>query len=49
VAAVRRAGARHPRWDTVVLAGVGHTPMLEVPDQVTGLVRDWLTENLPGA
>jgi pimeloyl-ACP methyl ester carboxylesterase len=49
VAAVRQAGARHPRWDTVVLAGVGHTPMLEVPDQVTGLVRDWLTENLPGA
>jgi len=46
VAAVRQAGARLPRWDTVVLAGVGHTPQLEVPEQTTGLVRDWLSENL---
>jgi pimeloyl-ACP methyl ester carboxylesterase len=42
VAAVRQAGARNPRWDTVVLAGVGHTPQLEVPDVVAGAVRDWL-------
>ena len=49
VAAVRQAGTRLPRWDTVVLAGVGHTPMLEVPEQTIGLIRDWLAENLAGA
>jgi pimeloyl-ACP methyl ester carboxylesterase len=42
VAAVRQAGARNPRWDTVVLAGVGHTPQLEVPDIVAKTVQDWL-------
>ena len=42
VAAIRQAGARQPRWDTVVLAGVGHTPQLEVPDLVVGTVQDWL-------
>jgi pimeloyl-ACP methyl ester carboxylesterase len=42
VAAIRGAGARQPRWDTVVLAGVGHTPQLEVPDLVVGTVQDWL-------
>jgi pimeloyl-ACP methyl ester carboxylesterase len=42
VAAVRQAGARNPRWDTVVLPGVGHTPQLEVPDTLTPIVEDWL-------
>jgi len=42
VAAMRQAAARNPHWESVILAGVGHTPMLEVPDAVTGLIRDWL-------
>jgi pimeloyl-ACP methyl ester carboxylesterase len=42
VAATRQAAARNPRWESVILAGVGHTPMLEVPDVVTGAIRDWL-------
>jgi pimeloyl-ACP methyl ester carboxylesterase len=42
VAAVRHAGARQPGWDTVVLAGVGHTPQLEVPDLVLSTVQGWL-------
>jgi pimeloyl-ACP methyl ester carboxylesterase len=42
VASIRHAGARNPSWETVVLAGVGHTPQLEVPDAVIGTVRDWL-------
>jgi pimeloyl-ACP methyl ester carboxylesterase len=42
VAAVRQAGARNPRWDTVVLPGVGHTPQLEVPDLVTKTIQGWL-------
>ncbi len=42
VAAVRQVSARQPRWDTVVLAGVGHTAQLEVPDLVVGTVQDWL-------
>ena len=42
VAAMRQAAARNPRWESVILAGVGHTPQLEVPDAVTGVMRDWL-------
>ena len=42
VAAMRQAAARNPRWDSVILTGVGHTPMLEVPDAVAGMIHDWL-------
>ena len=42
VAAVRQAAARNPRWETVILPGVGHTPQLEVPDIVTKTLGDWL-------
>jgi len=42
VAAMRQAAARNPRWESVILPGVGHTPMLEVPDVVTGIIADWL-------
>jgi pimeloyl-ACP methyl ester carboxylesterase len=42
VASTRQAAARNPRWETVILPGVGHTPQLEVPDIVTKTLRDWL-------
>jgi pimeloyl-ACP methyl ester carboxylesterase len=42
VAAVRRAAARNPRWESVILPGVGHTPQLEVPEATVGVIRDWL-------
>ena len=42
VAAIRQAGARNPRWETVILAGVGHTPQLEVPGAVAVAIRGWL-------
>jgi pimeloyl-ACP methyl ester carboxylesterase len=42
VAAMRRAAARNPRWESVMLPDVGHVPMLEVPGTVTGAIRDWL-------
>jgi pimeloyl-ACP methyl ester carboxylesterase len=42
VAATRQAAARNPRWESLILAGVGHTPQLEVPDAVAGAIRDWL-------
>ena len=42
VASLRQAAARNPRWETVILPGVGHTPQLEVPDVVTEVLRDWL-------
>jgi pimeloyl-ACP methyl ester carboxylesterase len=42
VAAMRQAAARNPRWESVMLPGVGHTPQLEVPDAVAGMIRDWL-------
>ena len=38
----RRAAARNPRWETVILPAVGHTPQLEAPDTVVGTMRDWL-------
>jgi len=42
VAAVRQAAARNPGWESAILAGVGHTPQLEVPGQVLGVLTDWL-------
>ena len=42
VAAMRQAAARNPRWESIILPGVGHTPMLEVPHAVTGIITDWL-------
>ena len=42
VAATRHAAARNPRWESVILPGVGHVPMLEVPEAVTGTIQDWL-------
>ncbi len=44
-AAIRQAAARNPRWETVMLPGVGHTPQLEVPDNVIGTLRDWLGQH----
>jgi pimeloyl-ACP methyl ester carboxylesterase len=45
VAAMRQAAARNPRWESVILAGVGHTPMLEVPDATAGAIQDWLARH----
>jgi pimeloyl-ACP methyl ester carboxylesterase len=42
VAAMRQVAARNPRWESVILPGVGHTPMLEVPDDTSAVIRDWL-------
>jgi pimeloyl-ACP methyl ester carboxylesterase len=42
IAAMRQAAARNPHWESVILAGVGHTPMLEVPDVTASAIRDWL-------
>jgi pimeloyl-ACP methyl ester carboxylesterase len=39
---MREAAARNPRWETAILPGVGHTPQLEVPDNVIDTLRDWL-------
>ena len=45
VASMRQAAARNPHWETVILPGVGHTPQLEVPDNVIGTLRDWLGQH----
>jgi pimeloyl-ACP methyl ester carboxylesterase len=42
VASMREAGARFPHWESVILAGVGHTPQLEVPDATAATIADWL-------
>jgi pimeloyl-ACP methyl ester carboxylesterase len=46
-ASMRQAAVRNPRWETVMLPGVGHTPQLEVPDTVIAAVRDWLGRITP--
>jgi pimeloyl-ACP methyl ester carboxylesterase len=47
-ASTRQAAARNPRWETIMLPGVGHTPQLEVPENVIGTIRDWLGRTTPG-
>ena len=42
LAAMRRAAARNPHWESVIFAGVGHTPQLEVPGAVAGAIQNWL-------
>jgi pimeloyl-ACP methyl ester carboxylesterase len=48
-ASMRQAAARNPRWETVMLPGVGHTPQLEAPDDVIAAIRGWLDRTIPGA
>ena len=45
VAAMREAAARFPHWESVILAGVGHTPMLEVPEVTAATIADWLVRH----
>ena len=42
VAAAKNVLAGNPRWDGVILPGVGHTPQLETPDLVLEHVTSWL-------
>lgn len=42
IAAARKVAAQNPGWETRFLPGVGHTPQLEVPDQVRAAVIPWL-------
>ncbi len=44
VEAARALAARHPRWRYVELAGVGHLPQLQVPDELAGHLRGWLAD-----
>jgi pimeloyl-ACP methyl ester carboxylesterase len=42
VAAGRDIAARHPEWQYLELAGVGHVPQLQVPDLLAGEILAWL-------
>ena len=42
IEAARRVAAAKPEWQTEWLAGVGHTPQLEVPDRFVAVVDRWL-------
>ncbi|MEO6019552.1 MAG: alpha/beta hydrolase [Knoellia sp.] len=46
VAAARRVARDNPHWRYVELAGVGHTPQLEVPDVTSRIVSEWFTDVL---
>jgi pimeloyl-ACP methyl ester carboxylesterase len=41
-AAGRDVAARHPHWQYLELAGVGHVPQLQVPDRLASEVLSWL-------
>lgn len=47
VAAARRMMRAAPHWRSEVLPGVGHTPMMEVPEQFLAVVQDFLAEAVP--
>jgi pimeloyl-ACP methyl ester carboxylesterase len=49
IAAARIAAAANPKWDTVFLHDVGHTPQLEAPDAVIRAVEHWLDRKELGA
>jgi pimeloyl-ACP methyl ester carboxylesterase len=44
--AARAAAGRNPHWQVTFLADVGHTPQLEVPDVVVGVVREWMSRTV---
>ena len=45
IAAARAVAADNPSWETFFLPGVGHTPQLEVPDQVRERMTTWLGDH----
>jgi pimeloyl-ACP methyl ester carboxylesterase len=44
----RAAAARFPHWRYAELAGVGHVPQLEVPEQTALLISQWMSTALKG-
>jgi pimeloyl-ACP methyl ester carboxylesterase len=46
VAAARDVARRHPTWRYIELAGVGHVPQLQVPEQLAKDVLAWLDEKV---
>ena len=44
VGSARRVARDNPHWTYAELAGVGHTPQLEVPGETIRLVRGWLRD-----
>ena len=49
VAAAHKAAADNPKWDSVILHDVGHTPQLEDPEPVIRGVSRWLDRHELGA
>jgi len=49
IAAARIVATANPKWDTVFLHDVGHTPQLEAPDEVIRTVERWLDRHELGA
>lgn len=44
VKAARIAAEAYPRWTYVELAGIGHTPMIEIPNKTVDIIEKWVAE-----
>ncbi|MGY1644430.1 alpha/beta fold hydrolase [Geodermatophilus sp. SYSU D00703] len=42
VTVARDVARRHPTWEYVEMADVGHVPQLQSPEELAGVVLDWL-------
>jgi pimeloyl-ACP methyl ester carboxylesterase len=45
-AGARKVAADNPHWDYESLPGVGHAPMLEVPEQLADSIKAWADQRL---
>lgn len=48
VSCARWAAQMNPSWEYLEMAGVGHVPMLEMPDTTAAAVTDWLSRKFVG-
>jgi pimeloyl-ACP methyl ester carboxylesterase len=46
ISAVRELVRRQPEWTLKVFEGVGHVPMMEIPQRFLSIAREWMTAEI---